>query len=930
MSQLLNPNSTPSQYNLQGNSPLVLPFNNVWLVKSGTVAVFAVVTLDGISHGGRRYLFDVNPGEALFGISPTPEGQSYELIAVAYEETQLIEVDLDNVSIREDRNNSVGESPLTEISQVMQQWVGNYQDNSVDEPTLAEISQLMQQWVQCCISFFSDIHITLAGVDSGEINTSASLIEQLQEFQTKFLVCLHQLHQEEEEVREAQFHHRLKLNQQVSDRSIGNLTSIFRPKAAEFLQEGTNLLVAAGAVGRALGIDIRPPARSEDPNRVKDPLEAIARASRIRTRRVILSGMWWKSDCGALLAYTAEGENPVALLPVGSNSYEIFDPEGRRRIPVNTDTARLLSPVALMFYRPFPEKALKTLDILKFATRGKIRDVITLLLMGVITSVLEMLTPQATGILIDNAIPDGNRGLIFQIALGLLAVSIGSMFFELLQSIATSRLGTFANIQTQTAVWDRLLKLRVSFFRKYSTGDLQSRVSAITQIHQILSGAVLGTIFNAFFALLNLGLLFTYSTQLAFVAVLVAVANIIVTNVAGTLTRQKMLPLEELQGEVFGLTVQLIGGVSKLYVAGAEERAFAYWSKRFGRELQLTLSTEAIENAVAFFNTLLPTVSSILIYSVVATLIVQSHAQGGTGFSTGTFLAFNAAFGTFVGGATSLSNTILQVLEVSVLWERAKPILEEIPEVDVDKTDPGRLSGGVKLDRVSFRYREDGPLTLDRVTIEAKPGEFIALVGPSGSGKSTTVRLLLGFEQTEEGTIDYDGQDLSGLDISAVRRQLGVVLQNGRINSASLFENISSGALVTMDEAWEAARMAGFAEDVQQMPMGMHTVISEGGTNLSGGQRQRLLIARSLVLKPKILIFDEATSALDNRTQAIVSKSLEQLKVTRIVIAHRLSTICNADRIYVIAAGQVLQQGTYNELMGQPGMFADLMSRQVA
>jgi NHLM bacteriocin system ABC transporter ATP-binding protein len=906
MSKLLNPNSKYSECNIQGNNPLVLAYSTMWLVKSGTMAVFAVMTVDGVSQGARRYLFDANPGEALFGISPTLEGQSYELIAVAYEGTELLKVDLENDNHQSSR------------------------ENSIDEPTLTEISQLMQKWVQHCIAFFSDVNIALVGLDIAQINTSTFLIEQLQQFQAEFLVCLHQLHQEEEEAREAQFHNRQKLNQKVSDRSIGNLTAIFRPKVAEFLTEGTNLLIAAGAVGRALGIEIRPPARSEDSNRVKDPLEAIARASRIRTRRVILSGMWWKSDCGALLAYTVEGENPVALLPIGSNGYEIFDPEGRRRIPVNTDTARLLSPVAFMFYRPFPEKALKTLDILKFATRGRLRDIVTLLLMGVITAALEMLTPQATGILIDNAIPDANRGLIFQIALGLLTVTAGSTFFELIQTIATSRLQTFANIETQTAVWDRLLKLRVSFFRKYSTGDLQSRVSSITQIHQILSGTVLGTIFNAFFSLLNLGLLFAYNSQLAFIAILVAVVNIIVTNIAGVLTRRKMMPLEELQGEIFGLTVQLIGGVSKLYVSGAEERAFAYWSKKFSRELQLTLSTEAIENGVNFFNTLVPTISSIFIYSVAATTIAQAQAQGGAGFSTGTFLAFNAAFGTFVAGATSLSNTIIDVLEVSVLWERARPILEEIPEVDEGKTDPGRLSGGVKLDRVSFRYREDGPLTLDKVTVEANPGEFIAFVGPSGSGKSTIVRLLLGFEQLEEGTIDYDGQDLSGLDICAVRRQLGVVLQNGRINTASIFENISSGALVTMDEAWEAARMAGFAEDIQQMPMGMHTVISEGGTNLSGGQRQRLLISRSLVLKPRILIFDEATSALDNRTQAIVSESLEQLKVTRIVIAHRLSTIRNADRIYVIAAGQVLQQGTYDDLMAKPGMFADLMARQVA
>ncbi|BAY91197.1 MULTISPECIES: NHLP bacteriocin export ABC transporter permease/ATPase subunit [unclassified Tolypothrix] len=903
MSNLLDPDITSSKHTLQGNNPLVLSYNAVWLVKSGTVAVFAVATLNGVSQGGRRYLFDVEPGSVLFGISPTVEGQSYELIAVAYEETQLLEVDLQQII---------------------------YQDDSVSKQTLTEISELVEQWTERCIALFHNTNIAFSSIDSTEIKTPAILLEQLQQFQAEFLVCLHQLHQQEEEAREVQFHHRLKLNQQASDRSIGYLTAIFRPQAAEFLQEGTNLLVAAGSVGRALGIDIRPPASSEDLNRVKDPLEAIARASRIRTRRVILSGMWWKFDCGPLLAYTAETENPIALLPVGSNGYEIFDPEARRRLPLNAQTAQLISPVAFMFYRPFPEKALKALDIVKFATRGRTRDIITLVVMGVVTALLEMLVPQATGILIDHAIPDANRGLIFQIALGLMAVALGSIGFELIQSIATSRLGTFANIETQTAVWDRLLKLQVSFFRQYSIGDLQSRVSSITRINQILSGAVLGTIFNAFFSVLNLGLLFSYSPQLTLIAVIVAVVNIIVTNIAGVLSRQKMVPMQEIQGEIFGLTVQLIGGVSKLYVSGAEERAFAYWSKKFSQELQLMLSTEAIENAITFFNSILPGMSSIVIYFVTISLITQSTAQGGAvAFTTGNFLAFNAAFATFVGGATSFSNSIIQVSEVSVLWERAKPILEAPPEVDDSKTDPGRLSGGVKLDRVSFRYRADGPLTLDKVTIEAKPGEFIAVVGPSGSGKSTTVRLLLGFEEPEEGTIYYDGQDLSGLDVAAVRRQLGVVLQNGRISSASIFENISSGALVTMDEVWEAAKMAGFAPDIQQMPMGMHTVISEGGTNLSGGQRQRLLIARSLVLKPKILIFDEATSALDNNTQAIVSESLEQLNVTRIVIAHRLSTIRNADRIYVIAAGQVMQVGNFEELMAQKGIFIELMSRQM-
>ena len=262
-------------------------------------------------------------------------------------------------------------------------------------------------------------------------------------------------------------------------------------------------------------------------------------------------------------------------------------------------------------------------------------------------------------------------------------------------------------------------------------------------------------------------------------------------------------------------------------------------------------------------------------------------------------------------------------------WQRLQPIVETKPEVSLSKADPGELMGRIRVNQVSFRYRDDAPLILDNLSIHAEPGEFIAIVGRSGSGKSTLFRLLLGFETPESGTIDYDGQALSGLDINAVRRQLGVVLQNGRILSGSIFENIASGAQITLDEAWEAARMAGLADDIAAMPMEMHTVISEGGGNLSGGQQQRLLIARALVLKPRILLFDEATSALDNRTQGIVSESLDKLQVTRLVIAHRLSTIRHAHRIYVMQAGRVVQQGTFEELAAVEGLFSELMARQI-
>jgi ABC-type bacteriocin/lantibiotic exporter with double-glycine peptidase domain len=367
--------------------------------------------------------------------------------------------------------------------------------------------------------------------------------------------------------------------------------------------------------------------------------------------------------------------------------------------------------------------------------------------------------------------------------------------------------------------------------------------------------------------------------------------------------------------------------VAKFRVAGAETRAFAYWGRQYSQELRLTLASEGIEDNLTVINNLLAALTPAVLFAFATGMIQQSQAGEG-GFSTGTFLAFNAAFGTFIGGATSLSSTVIDVLDVLPIWQRAEPILTAEPEVDPQRADPGRISGQVTVSNVGFRYRCDGDLILDGVSLTVEPGEFVALVGPSGSGKSTLFRLLLGFDTPEVGAVYFDGQDMAGLDLNALRRQLGVVLQTSRLMSASIFENIASSARITMEEAWEAAAMAGLADDILAMPMGMHTVVSEGGTNLSGGQRQRLLIARALALRPRILLFDEATSALDNRTQAIVSESLERLRVTRIVVAHRLSTIRHADRIYVLEKGRLIQQGNFDQLTATPGLFSQLVKRQ--
>ncbi|MDF0555520.1 NHLP bacteriocin export ABC transporter permease/ATPase subunit [Kamptonema sp. UHCC 0994] len=734
----------------------------------------------------------------------------------------------------------------------------------------------------------------------------------------------------------AQFQETENFNRQVTAKAIGEIASLIKPQSQESFPEGDPLLIAAKAVGEAMGITINSTASSENLNQLRDPIKAIARASGIRIRRVTLRDRWWQKDCGPLLGYLQQENQPVALLPTKPGNYELFDPILRTRTPVSESQAKLLSPVAYMFYRSLPQRAILVnnadaiagWDLLWFTLQDRRLEILTLLWIGICVALLGAIAPYATAILIDDAIPDANRKLLWQVGLGLLAASLGSTIFQLVQGFAIVRLQILAESIAQTALWDRLLNLKISFFREYSTADILIRVSGISQISHLLSSSVTQILFTSFFSLLNIGLLFFYSPQLALVAFTIALIAMLVTITASILINQQLRPRQEQQGKILDLTVQLIEGISKLRVAGAQNRAFAYWASEYTQLLERVRNTQFIKDLLQSFNTVLPTASQIVIFALTVSIINQS--EPGKDLSTGMFLAFNAAFGTFITGITNLSNTVVEILEIGILWERTQLIINAESEQNLTQADPGKLLGHLKLDRVSFRYYPNSPLVLEEINLEVQPGEFIAIVGASGSGKSTIIRLLLRFETPEEGTIYYDGQDLAQLDISAVRQQLGVVLQNSRLFTGSIFENISGGALLTLDEAWDAAEMAGLKAEIESMPMDMHTVISEGGSNLSGGQRQRLLIARALALKPKILIFDEATSALDNRTQAIVSQNIEQLQVTRIVIAHRLSTIRHADRIFVIEAGKIVQQGKFEELTSKDGLLAHIMARQLS
>ncbi len=711
------------------------------------------------------------------------------------------------------------------------------------------------------------------------------------------------------------------------------------------------MFLAAQRVGAATGITVRSYARGEGLPASADPLAAIARTSRIRLRRVALRDSWWEIDNGpmfAMLAQTDEADvsgnaahanassdmavvqagptpRPVAIIPARrGRGYALYDPFTGRTLRLDATVATLLEPFASTFYRSFPTHALTVLDVAKFGLRGSGRDVVMVLLMGLAAALLGLVPSLTIGLLFNEVIPGAHREQLVQLSVVLMACALATALFSTTRAVALLRVEGRMGTTVQAAVWDRLLALPMTFFRPYTAGDLAVRAMGIDNIRQLISGATVSALLGGVFSLVNFGLMFWYSSTMAWMATLLIVIAVAIATIGSLLQLRHQRAAVGVQARVSGVVLQLLVGVAKLRVAGAETRAFARWASRFAEQRQRQFRSERIGNVVAAIQAAFPIAATLVLFWSALPLLEEANA-----LPTGNFLAFLSAYGSAQGALLATCTALLSTLSTIPLYEQARPILTTQPEVDHAKGDPGQLTGDIALDHLYFRYSADGPPTLRDLSIHVRPGEFVALVGPSGSGKSTILRLLLGFEQPESGVVAYDGQDMAGLDVQATRRQIGVVLQNGQLMSGDIFTNIAGSAQVSLDQAWEAARMAGFEADVRSMPMGMHTVISEGAATLSGGQRQRLMIARAIVQRPRILFFDEATSALDNRTQAIVSASLDRLHVTRVVVAHRLSTVVNADRIIVVERGQVVQQGRYHELLGQPGPFAELARRQL-
>lgn len=720
---------------------------------------------------------------------------------------------------------------------------------------------------------------------------------------------------------ESQMDVRSRLDAVITEKAFAELASSVLPAEERVIYQTDNLEMFDKAV--TLCLEHYHVEASVDPGKVTDTYErtdCLCRISGTMHRSVVLNKNWYKKTFGAMVGRLKSGE-PVAILPRKTYGYDYVEPVTGMKIRVNSKTAEQLDDTVILFYPPLPARALKIRDLISFIFGSfNQTEYLTIVAAALAVSLIGLMPAWINNIVYGVVIPSGQVSLILPVAALLLGVMVSKLLINTGRDLMMNRVSTKLQINIETAIYSRVLMFPSSFFKDYSSGDLSNRILKMSQLTQEITSLVLGGGLNVLLSLIYIAQIFHYTPELTGAAFLIVLVQIIFLLASIRVTARFEKETMNAGAKLSGTVTTLLNGVQKIKLSGAENRAFAKWAHDYSEYARSAYNRPNFVRAMPACVTMIGLFGTVIIY----------YIAGSEQMTVADFMTFSTAYGMMTAAVMTLSSLISSAVKVGPLLEISRPFLDTVPAVSKEKIMVTELNGDVEVNNVSFRYEENGPWVLDDLSFTIKPGEYVAFVGRSGCGKSTIVRLLTGFETPVKGSVFCGRYDVANVDVHSLRRRIGTVMQNSSLFHGDIFSNIIlSSPSSTEEDAWRAAEMAGIAEDIRQMPMGMNTIIAEGSGGISGGQRQRLLIARAICGKRKLLIFDEATSALDNITQKHVADSLASLKgTTRIVVAHRLSTVQNCDRIFVVDGGKISESGTYDELMSKNGVFAELVKRQ--
>ena len=653
---------------------------------------------------------------------------------------------------------------------------------------------------------------------------------------------------------------------------------------------------------------------------LEDRLDYLLSSSGIMYRGVILKKGWQHNAMSVMITTLTEDNSVITILPGPFGGYVYIDPKTGRNVRITDRTADKIGTEAYCFYKPLPGRALMLRDLMQYMM-GCLNgwDLVSFAVSALAIALTGMLMPKLNRILMGQVVQSGSYELLYAVISFVFFATIGSTLLSIIRQFLLTRINTKLSVNVQAASMMRVLSLPADFFKKYTSGELNEYLKYLNGLCNTLVNTFLSAGITSVFSLVYLTQIFTYAKSLVIPSLIVTVLTVLIGLLASIMQISINKESMQLGAKEKSVSLSILNGIQKVRLSGAENRVFAKWSDIYAREAALTYNKPAFIKLNKVFTTAISLIGTIVMY----------YTAVKTNVSVADYFAFNTAYSYISSAFTSLASVALAVATIKPSLEIIMPLLEAEPEQKEDKETVTSLTGSIEISHLSFRYGPDEPDILKDLNLTIPARQYVAIVGKTGCGKSTLMRLLLGFEKPTKGTVFYDRKDTRHLDMRSVRRLIGTVMQDGTLFGGSIYENITiSAPTLTVDEAWEAAKIAGIDEDIQAMPMGMSTVLQEGGGGISGGQRQRIMIARAVAPKPKILLLDEATSALDNITQKQVAEALDRMRCTKIVIAHRLSTIRHCDRILVLDGGKIIEDGTYEQLMARNGFFAELVARQ--